>query len=473
MLNIFQELGTNKNKSYINYNGRNFSYDNLIQDAGKFNSYNVNNSLVFVVANNSYDSLAGYVGLIRANAVVALINDSIHESVWNDLVLKFKPVFIYLPNNLFQCSKFWEEKFNFGNYVFYETNIEIDYNINADLSLLLMTSGSTGSPEFVRLSQNNIISNTKAICEYLKISSNDIAITTLPKSYSYGISIINTHLFMGASLILADASLMEKKFWELIYEHNVTTFGGVPYTFEMLKKLKFEKIRLPSIKYITQAGGKLSKSLLGYFSRLCAEKKIDFVVMYGQTEASPRMSYLPPKMLKKKLGSIGIPIPGGKFYLIDKKSQLINEPNIEGELVYEGENVSFGYARNCYELAGGDSNNGVLKTGDLAKMDYDGYYYIIGRKKRFLKLFGNRVSLDQIEQKINEAGYNCACVGVDDRMKIFTTEKCYINKINKFISDFFDLNKSGFSIIYIDKFPRNDSGKILYSELEKINYVSN
>ena len=185
------------------------------------------------------------------------------------------------------------------------------------------------------------------------------------------------------------------------------------------------------------------------------------------------MSYLPPNILKKKIGSIGIPIPGGKFYLIDKKNRIIDEPYIEGELVYEGENVALGYARNCYELANGDSNNGVLKTGDLVKMDSDGYYYIVGRKKRFLKLFGNRVSLDQIEQKINEAGYNCACVGFDDRMKIFTTEKSYINKINKLIADYFNLNKSGFSIIYIDKLPRNDSGKILYSELEKINYVSN
>ena len=110
-----------------------------------------------------------------------------------------------------------------------------------------MTSGSTGSPEFVRLSHNNIFSNTKSICEYLKISNNDVAITTLPISYSYGISIINTHLFMGASLILTDASLMEKKFWKMILRHKATTFGGVPYTFEMLKKLKFEKISIPSI----------------------------------------------------------------------------------------------------------------------------------------------------------------------------------------------------------------------------------
>ena len=148
--------------------------------------------------------------------------------------------------------------------------------------------------------------------------------------------------------------------------------------------------------------------------------------MYGQTEYSPRMSYLPPNMLRKKPGSIGIPLPGGKFYLIDEKHQIIDETNLEGELVYQGENVSMGYASNCNELANGDLNNGVLKTGDMVNVDSDGYYYIVGRKKRFLKLFGNRVSLDHIEQKINGEGYDCACVGLDDKMKIYTTENSNI-----------------------------------------------
>ena len=189
--------------------------------------------------------------------------------------------------------------------------------------------------------------------------------------------------------------------------------------------------------------------------------------MYGQTEASPRMSYLPPKMLSKKIGSIGMPIPGGKFYLINDGSKIIDKPNVEGELVYEGENVCLGYARSCYELASGDYNNGVLETGDIARMDFDGYYYITGRKKRFLKLFGNRVNLDQVEQKINEAGYDCACVGLDDQMKIYTIEKSNIENIYKFIAKYFDINKSGLSVIWIDKIPRNQSGKILYPKLEK------
>jgi len=468
-LTIFKNLSTNSsNLSFILEDEKRFSYNDLINDADQFGEKINERSLIFIITKNSYDCVAGYVGAVRVNAVVALINDTIHESMLKEIVKNFKPAFIYQPKNLFKSQKKWKQKFKLGKYVLFDTNIEIDYEINNNLSLLLMTSGSTSSPEFVRLSHKNIISNTKAISKYLKINSNDVAITTLPISYSYGFSIINTHLFMGASLILTDSSVVEKKFWDLLSENKATNFGGVPYTFEILKKMKFEKLAIPSIKYLTQAGGKLSQSLLVYFSNLCFQKKIDFIVMYGQTEASPRISYLPPNMLQQKLNSIGTSIPGGKLYLIDERHRVIDEPNIEGELVYEGDNVSLGYAKNCYELVKADLNNGVLNTGDIAKMDSDGYFYIVGRKKRFLKLYGNRVSLDHIEEKINEAGFDCACVGLDDQMKIYTTKESNIKKISFFIAEYFALSKSGFSISSIDILPRNDSGKVLYSELEKI-----
>ena len=464
-MNIFQNLASSNSGSFLYSNGSEYSYNQLVHDADVFSVFNENRPLVFIVTTNSYNCLAGYIGFLRANTVVALINDSTHESMFNDLIKRFKPSLVYQPQNIFSVNNNWKQRLKVGEYVLYETHIKIDYVINDDLSLLLMTSGSTGSPEFVRLSHLNIYSNTKAICNYLNIRDNDKAITTLPMSYSYGISIINTHLFMGASLILTDSSIVEKGFWELITNYEVTTFGGVPYTYEILKKLNFEKIELPFLRYVTQAGGKLNFRLLDYYYRVCNEKQIDFIVMYGQTEASPRMSYLPSKMLKKKLGSIGGPIPGGKFYLIDESNQIINDPDLEGELVYEGDNVCLGYARNCNDLESGDSNKGVLKTGDIAKVDSDGFCYITGRKKRFLKLFGNRVSLDQIEQKINEAGYACACDGVDDQMVIYTEKESDQKKIINFIKLNFDINKSWFSVIHINEIPRNDSGKILYFKL--------
>ena len=334
-MNIFKDLDFGNTVSSIISNENSYSYAQLYDDSKKFSSIANGRLLAFILSKNLYDCLVGYCGLLRGNVVVALINDTIHESIFNDIVLKFKPALIYQPKRYFQVNNSWDLKLAFGEYGLYKTNFEMDYKINDDLSMLLMTSGSTGSPEFVKLSYSNISSNTKAICNYLNIKGTDVAITTLPMSYSYGISIINTHLYSAANLILTDASLMEKKFWKIISNYKVTTFGGVPYTFEILKKLKYEDIPLSNITYITQAGGKLRNDLLEYFWKSSNKKNIDFVVMYGQTEASPRMSYLPPNMLRSKLGSIGIPIPGGKFYLIDDKERVLEEANVEGELVYD------------------------------------------------------------------------------------------------------------------------------------------
>ena len=167
-MNVFRKISTKNHQSYIHSLGCNYSYENLNKDADKFSRLSLNRPLVLIVANNSYECLAFYVGMLRANAVVALVNDSIHESVLVDLILNFKPSLIYIPKNLFKIENNWREVVKFGNYVLYETKIKIDYVLNDELSTLLMTSGSTGSPEFVRLSHANIYSNTKSICEYLK-----------------------------------------------------------------------------------------------------------------------------------------------------------------------------------------------------------------------------------------------------------------------------------------------------------------
>ena len=438
-MKIFQDLVGSNSKSYIYSKRGEYSYNHLVQDSEVFCTLTVNRPLVFIVANNSYDCLAGYVGLLRTNAVVALINDSIHESMFNDLIDRFKPRLIYQPQKVFSKRKNWKQRFEKGEYVLYETNIEIDYKLNDDLSLLLMTSGSTGSPEFVRLSHSNLYSNTKAICQYLNIRDSDKSITTLPMSYSYGISIINTHLFMGASLILTDSSIVEKGFWQLITNYEVTTFGGVPYTYEILKKLNFEKIELPSLRYVTQAGGKLSLGLLDYYYRVCTEKQIDFIVMYGQTEASPRMSYLAGDSFFKKTGSIGKALKNCKFELIDEKNKIISKPNKTGEIVFYGDNVSLGYGYSLKDLFLGDVNKKKLFTGDLAYRDKAGFYYIVGRKNRISKIFGIRIDLDEIEKRLEKRGFKVRCLTDDKYLKIVLKNRNNIkaeNKIKKIIKNF-------------------------------------
>ena len=402
---------------------------------------------------------------MRGNSIAAMLSDSIDPAMLNELLEQYHPPYIWLP---VECAEKYGSNiiYSYGDYCLVKTEYEIDYKVNPQLKLMLTTSGSTGSPKFVRQTEKNIQSNTEAIAEYLEISENDRAITTMPMNYTYGLSIINSHLYRGACIILSDYTLMDKKFWALIKEKQATTFGGVPYIYEMLKKLRFGRMELPSLRYLTQAGGKLSPELADEFSNICKNKNMKFIVMYGQTEATARMSWRPWEHAFDKSASMGIPIPGGEFSLLDAEGNIINTPETVGELVYKGDNVTMGYAQSRFDLEKGDENNGVLITGDMAKFDKDGYYYIVGRKKRFLKLFGNRVNLDEVEQLLRKQGIDCACAGQDDKMEIYLAEATKKDDVIDFIDHHTAISHGGYIVKIIDKIPRNESGKILYSELK-------
>jgi len=340
------------------------------------------------------------------------------------------------------------------------------YPLFDDLALLLTTSGSTGSPKLVRLSYDNMLSNAQSIAEYLSITSVERPITTLPMNYSFGLSIINSHLLKGATLLLTSYSIMQKEFWHFLKTEQATSMSGVPYTYEMLKRLRFFRMDLPSLKTLTQAGGKLNVELNKEFSEFCRSTDKRFFVMYGQTEATARMSYLPCEQSLSKLGSIGVAIPGGAFNLINEDGVLIDETDRVGELVYRGRNVSLGYAECGDDLILGDENQGELQTGDLAKKDDDNYYYIVGRKKRFIKLFGNRVNLDETERLLKNLMHDCACTGVDDKMVIFITEADRLDEVKKYISTRTGINHSAFVVKHVETIPKNSSGKTIYSKLE-------
>jgi long-chain acyl-CoA synthetase len=288
----------------------------------------------------------------------------------------------------------------------------------------------------------------------------------LPMSYTYGLSIINSHLLKGCSIILTKKTLMDKAFWGLLKTKEATTFGGVPYVYEMLKKLRFSRMELPSLKILTQAGGKMDPDLTREFATICEQKGIRFFIMYGQTEATARMSYLPSEYAISKAGSIGSAIPGGKFWLEDDSGNIIAGSDTIGELVYKGDNVTMGYAASCRDLCKGDENGGILRTGDMAKRDADGFYYIVGRKKRFLKLFGNRVNLDEVEQLIKGLGFSCVCAGEDDHLRIYTSDIENQAAIKNFVSERTGIHSSGFDVLYIESIPRNEAGKVIYSALK-------
>jgi acyl-coenzyme A synthetase/AMP-(fatty) acid ligase len=343
--------------------------------------------------------------------------------LFQNLLEKYKPAYIISPSGWGDLEDDFKKIEEYRDYCLLQSKAPSDYSLNEELALLLTTSGSTGSPKLVRQSYKNINSNAASIVEYLGITGDDRAISTIPMNYTYGLSIINSHLMQGASIIMNDYTLMEKEFWALLKNMHATTFGGVPYIYEMLKKLRFERMNLPDLRYITQAGGRLPLELAEEFIAICARKGIKMIIMYGQTEATARMSYLPWGMAQDKPASIGIAIPGGKFSLMDDEGNTVDTPDTTGELIYTGENVTLGYAQTCDDLSKEDENHGILHTGDMAKRDVDGFYYIVGRKKRFLKLFGNRINLDELEAILNRKGYECVCSGIDDRLKIYVTDE--------------------------------------------------
>lgn len=426
-------------------------------------------SLIIQLCTNEVGSLLGYISFIQNRSVPILLSSSISEEALKEFIRLYNPDYLYVPSEkekLFPNLKtiYTKNGFSLIKVSLGSRSIEL----NKDLALLLTTSGSTGSPKLIRLSYKNILSNTLSIVDYLNILPTDRAVTSLPMNYTFGLSIINSHLASGASLLLTGKTIMQKEFWELFRKFNVTSLSGVPYTYSMLDRIQFFKMELPSLSTLTQAGGKLSPTLHEKFAKWANSVHKKFVVMYGQTEATARMSYLPSEKSIEKIGSIGIPIPNGHFEIIDDLGQPISKPEVSGELVYKGDNVALGYAESESDLGLGDVFQGKLHTGDIGKVDIDGYFYILGRKKRFLKIFGNRVSLDETENLIKERFKieNCACTGRDDKMFIFLTSDSEANEIIPYISKYTSLHPTAFKVVVIDKIPKNETGKILYKELD-------
>ena len=427
--------------------------------------------LVFSMCDNVLGSLIGYVGFLQNRVVPAMLKRDLDPEMLAALYRDYHPAYIWLPEEDAENSPVFGDcraVYAAHGYRLLETPFGDGAELYPELALLLTTSGSTGSPKFVRQSYGNIRANTDSIVEYLHLDSTEKPITTLPMNYTYGISILNTHLDVGAEILLTDKSLMQREFWNLFREKGATSFGGVPYTYEMLKRLRFFRMDLPTLRTMTQAGGKLLPELHREFAEYAHETGREFVVMYGQCEATARMAWLPPVHSLDKVGCMGIAIPGGRFELLDADDSVITETGKTGELVYYGRNVTLGYATCAADLALGDENHGRLVTGDMAQIDEEGYYTIVGRKKRFLKIFGNRINLDDAERLLRtEFDTEAVCGGKDDNLYIFTLDPSLADGMRRWLGEKTGLPMSAIHAVHIDSIPHNESGKIVYKDLEK------
>ena len=420
-------------------------------------------NLMFLICENNIESILFYLSSLKKNCALVLLEKNITEINLNELISKYEPRYIFInKKKKHNFSKFNIRK-NYMNYILLENKKKIKFKINKDLKILISTSGTTGNPKYVKLTKQNLDSNTLSILKFLKINKKDTTITTLHMNYVYGLSIINTHLVAGAKIVLNDYSVIDKNFWSSLIINKITNINGVPYLYEILDKIKFLDKNLSSIRFFTQAGGKIDKKIQKKLITFCLRNKKKVFFMYGSAEATARMGYLPWKYVKEKSGSIGKAIQGGKFWLEDKNKKKIKHNQKSGELIYSGKNVSSGYA-NSYKDLKKDNNSDILRTGDYAKRDKDGFYYLLGRSDRFIKIQGNRLNLEDIEIYTSSFGIKSVCkLKKNNKIEIFVEKDVDEKMLLKKIKNKITIHPSNFLIKKISKFPINKNLKISYN----------
>jgi acyl-CoA synthetase (AMP-forming)/AMP-acid ligase II len=353
--------------------------------------------LVFLAPGSDIQAVLLYLGCLRAGLPLCLAEPQPDQLA--RLSRAYHPALVLAPEALGIPEGWRPGPSPVAGYVAGLAKRHTDQALHPHLTLLLTTSGSTGSPKLVRLTARNLDANATAIAGYLGLGPGERAVQSLPMHYSYGLSVLNSHLVSGGTVVLTPHSFMRPEFWRDADEQRATSFAGVPYMYETLHRLRFDPGRHPTLRTFTQAGGALRRDLIVHFHSRTAQAGARLFVMYGQTEATARISFVPPERLGEKIGAIGVPIPGGRLRL----EPLDGGEDLGDQLVYEGDNVMMGYADSPDDLALGDVQRGVLRTGDLATVDHDGYYTLVGRLKRFAKLFGRRVSLEDVERELESA----------------------------------------------------------------------
>lgn len=444
------------------------SYRNVLDIAQTKAFQATRRRLVMCVVNNDIGGIAGYLALLAANAVPMMVSPTLSPTALDALIAAYRPDYVWLSQqdaNRWPTAESQEKQSGYA--LICLSNGSSAPELHDELALLLSTSGSTGSVKYVRLSHQNVWSNAKAIADYLALTADELPITTLSPSYSYGLSIIHSHLWVGAGLAVTGKTFFERDFWNFLRKVKATSLAGVPYHYEILKKLRFARMELPHLSTLTQAGGSMSSELTQEYATHCNNKGMRFFTMYGQTEASPRMSYVSAEQAFAKAGTIGQPIPGGALELQSESGDVLTDAHVVGELVYRGPNVCLGYAEGRADLSLGDVNQGVLYTGDLAERDADGYYRIVGRQKRFIKLFGNRINLQDVEQQLSAIDVDAACSGRDDVLEVYLTEGSAAKalEVKKALMASLRVGAQGLAVYGLDALPRSESGKVRYVDL--------
>ena len=442
----------------IDDSGEQLAYGDLCDFSEEFAKHLPKRSLIFLMAENCNGSLLGYIASLANGIVPLILSAKTEESLYVTLRDLYQPEYLWAPDGMVEKLGY-EKVFGSHGYSLLRTG-NAPVAMHPDLALLLPTSGSTGSPKLVRHSLHNIEANADNVRQMFEMDGTEKAMAILPMHYTMGLSVIASHLLAGATLLLSGRSLLDRGFWTMLKE--ATSFTGVPYSYELLMKMRFTRMDLPNLRIITQGGGKLTEEMFRALALYAHDKGKKFIATYGQSECTARMAFLPSELAMEKTCSIGMAEPGGQLSIVDENGNESFEGEATGEMVYRGENVTLGYANCIEDLLKGDENHGVMHTGDLARRDADGCYFIVGRLKRFLKIFGLRIGLDEVENLIkSEYNIDCYCKGDDEKLIVLVTKPEVVDSLPGFIEEKTHLFHKNIEIMLVDAILRNEAGKVV------------
>lgn len=427
------------------HQGRSISYPQLRAKAQTVQQLlGPSRQLVMLRADNSIDTLSTYLACLAGKHPLILVAANLPSTTLDTLQQTYQPNWLFRPNA-------------------HPINLHRNpHQLAEQLALLLSTSGSTGQAKLVRLSEDNLCSNAEAIVEFLTMSADDRAITALPFAYAYGLSVINSHLLCGASITLTNAGPLQSEFWQLLQQRAISQLSGVPYSYQIYDQLRLRTKKWPHLRTLTQAGGRMPPKQVLEYTQWSQDQGKAFYVMYGQTEATARMTYLPPEFALQYPDSIGIPIPGGDMRIVDENGQ--SKADGIGELCYQGPNVMLGYASRLSDLALGGGEQRLL-TGDLGYRNDQGLLFVTGRLKRQIKLAGIRWQLDELEQQCRTLGWEVVCCGEDQALRVACLHSADQSAVRDYLRTTHGLHSSLFRVAWVDDIPKTESGKIDYPAL--------
>jgi acyl-CoA synthetase (AMP-forming)/AMP-acid ligase II len=422
-------------------------------------------ALGFHFAHEDAAGLVAYMAALESGHAVVMLDPNLDDVFMSKLISRFQPDFLIAPGG--QCpeagSDYSAAPSPEANQVLLRAKDPHRHTIHPDLTLLISTSGSTGSPKLVRQTWRGLLAVAAQINERLRNTEQDRAMVTAPIFNGYGQSVIHTHLVAGGSFVLSRERIVSRAFWEAVRESGCNSIGGTPYFYQVLDRLDLDSLNVPLLRKFIATGGRLPEHLARKFHYAAVKRGGTMHLMYGQAEATARITGLAPELLPEAARSIGSALSGGRLWI--ELNGVECGPREEGELIYQGPGVMMGYATEPADLAKGDQLGGRLATGDLGYRDENGLFYITGRKARFAKLFGWRVSLDDIEEILSRTG-RVAAINEQDRVLIFTERRdAAFDEAVAELSTRLRIHPSAFEVRHVPAIPILANGKTDYRSL--------